>query len=109
MTEAERIQKIRDVSKKSTFELAREKHAKNKERFDRAKAAETCGEMNKVLKKSGVTVIINDPAGDFEFRFDTPYLSGTRLSSQRTKEAYLQAFKAFIEKECGKCQLSLTP
>jgi hypothetical protein len=106
MTEEQRIARLREVRTKNTFELAREKHAKNKARNDLYKASKTCDEMNKPLKKSGVTVIINDPAGDFEFRFHTPYLSGSRMASQRTRDAYLQAFKAFIEKECGKCLLS---
>ncbi len=111
MGEVERIRRINEVNKMDAFERARDKYEKNRkaQKRDIKEAAKDCDAMSKPLKTSGVTVVINDPAGDFNFRFETPYLSGSRLASQRTREAYLQALKAFVEKEFGKCQLSQTP
>ena len=87
----------------SEFEAAKERYAKRTAKKKPEPAA-----ILKPPKKSAVTVIIEDPNGDYVFSFDTPYLAGSRMTSRRTREAYLEVVSGFIKKEFGKWQLRPT-
>lgn len=110
MTEQERIAAIRKTGKMNAFEKARYKYEKHKKNNDAYKegvkeAAKAEAELSKALRKSEIRITILEPNGEFVYVFDAPYLTGTRLGSQRTKEAYRELLDRFVQKEFGKCRL----